>query len=117
MKCIRCGKDMGESKVCNNCGYDISIDNRVKRILKVKPDMSEHQNPTDLLDYPILSFIVGIIGIMIPIYFFSFLALKLSQKPAKPSYEPFQNLGKILAYVGFTVSTGLVLFLFYLLFS
>lgn len=113
MKCLSCGKDMGNKTVCKNCGFDSLENKRVKKLLNEKEDKTIYDGNTDLLDYPILSFILGILSLILPIFIFSFLAIKLAKKPAKPSYEPFQNLGRVLGFFGLGVSTVLTLYIIF----
>ena len=92
MKCRRCGKEIeSDLGVCENCGYDYYEDKKLQKI-----------------------FIFGLISLILPIYIFSFLAIKLSKKPSKANLLPFKNLGKVFGIFGIFVSTFL---LFYILFT
>ena len=118
MKCKRCGKDFKNItvEVCDECGYDFTEDVRIGKILDNKPDPEiDEKNKTDLVDYPILSFIFGILGLIIPIFILSILAINLSKKPAKVKYVPFSNLGNIFGILGIVTSglfISMILFLF-----
>jgi len=114
MKCRRCGKEIeSDLGVCENCGYDYYEDKKLQKIFKVKKE-NVNVTSTDLIDYPILTFIFGLISLILPIYIFSFLAIKLSKKPSKANLLPFKNLGKVFGIFGIFVSTFL---LFYILFT
>lgn len=100
-KCVNCGNVVEDDiSICEQCGFDLTIKKqKEEKSIKVKTDI-----PTDLIDYPILSFIFGIIALIIPIFIFSFIAIKFSQRPCKPSFEPVANLGRIFGYLGFFIS-------------
>lgn len=118
MKCKRCGKDFKNMivEVCDECGYDFTEDARIGKILdnKQDPDIDE-KNKTDLIDYPILSFIFAILGLLIPLFVLSIIAIKLSKKPSKVKYVPFSNLGNIFGILGIVMSgifISMIIFLF-----
>lgn len=107
MKCLRCGKEFKDSnrKICDECGYNFKEGERLNKILNVKKDPDVPQNKkTDLVDYPILSFIFGVLGIILPIGVFSGLAIHLSKKPSKASLIPFANVGYVFGIVGIGLS-------------
>ncbi len=114
MKCVRCGKDFGNTivEVCDQCGYDFEEGKRLNKILNSKsdPDVPEHQK-TDLVDYPILSFIFSILGLILPILIFSILAMKLSKKPSKANLIPFANVGYVFGVIGVGISSLTILIL------
>lgn len=109
-KCGKCGKLVEDDlSLCDNCGYDLSTQKEENtKLIKVTP-----QHPTDLFDYPILSFVFGIFSLIFPIYIFSLLAIKLSKKPYKPSLEPMSKLGNIFGYLGILVSTLFIGYIIY----
>ena len=115
MKCERCGKVYDEPvSICTDCGYDFDEAPRLKKLFKVKPE-PKAQIESDLFDNPVFTFIFGLLSLLLPVYLFSILAIKMSKKPARVSLEPFRNLGKVFGYLGILVSTvviGLLLFTF-----
>ncbi len=112
MKCERCGKEFSTHvEVCDNCGFDFEENRVFKKKLNIKYDSTLYNDNTDLIDYPVLTFILGLLSMVIPIYLFSFLAIKLSKKPSKSNLKAFQNMGKILAYLGFVSSTLAIIYL------
>ncbi|MFA5542276.1 MAG: hypothetical protein WC008_02370 [Bacilli bacterium] len=114
MKCERCGKEFKEYvDACDNCGFDFEEGRIIKKKLNLKYDESLYTNNTDLIDYPILTFILGILSMIIPVYLFSILALILYKKESNSSYIPAKNIGRILAILGIFSSTGLTLFILF----
>ncbi len=106
MKCKRCGKEFNENvEICDECGYNFVEDKKIGKILDQKrdPSIPEH-NKYDLIDFPILSFIFGLIGLIIPVFICSVLAMKFSKKPAKVSLVPCSKLGYIFGIVGIAIS-------------
>ena len=118
MKCKRCGKDFKNItvEVCDECGYDFTEDVRIGKILDNKQDPEvDEKNKTDLVDYPILSFVFAILGLLIPFFILSIIAIKLSKKPSKVKYVPFSNLGNIFGILGIVMSgifISMIIFMF-----
>lgn len=112
MKCLRCGKEFKDEYrlVCDECGYDFEEGKRLSKKYDAKkdPEVPNHKK-TDLIDYPILSFIFSLLGLIIPLAIFSILAMRLSKKPAKANLVPFSNLGYVFGVVGIGISV-LVIF-------
>lgn len=108
-KCKRCGKLHQDDyiEICDACGFDFEEHKRIQKLFGEK-EAPRAQQPSDLIDYPVLTFIIGLLSLVLPIYVFSFIALKLAKKPSKPSLQPFSNFGKILAILGLIVSTIVV---------
>lgn len=107
MKCERCGKDFGNEivEVCDECGYNFEEGKRIKKELHERPEkIVSEDKETDLIDYPILSFVFGIIGLIIPLIVFSLLAIWLGRKPAKIRLTPFSNLGFVFGIIGVGIS-------------
>lgn len=111
MKCLRCGKEFKDEKreFCDECGYDFKEGERINKILNAKqdPDVPDHKK-TDLVDYPILSFIFSILGLILPIMLFSYLAIILSKKPSKANLIPFANVGYVFGIIGMAISVVFV---------
>ncbi|HHU55703.1 MAG TPA: zinc-ribbon domain-containing protein [Acholeplasmataceae bacterium] len=109
--CKHCGNVVDDDVlICIHCGFEIPEEEKEKpKLIKV-----ETQSTTDLIDFPILSFALGILSLIIPIYLFSILAIKLSKRPAKPSFIPLSKLGNIFGYIGLFISTIFIGFIVYL---
>ena len=119
MKCLRCGRIYNDDtiEVCKDCGYDFKEGKRIGKILDSKkdPDVPSHRE-TDLIDYPILSFVFSILGLIIPLLVFSLLAIHFSKTPAKANLIPFSNLGNVFGIIGVAISSVAVFALIILLF-
>lgn len=114
MKCLRCGKEYKDNsiEVCKECGYDFTEGKRIGKILDNKKDPDVPKNrETDLIDYPILSFVFSILGLIIPLLIFSLLAISFSKKPSKANLIPFSNLGYVFGIIGIAVSSLAILIL------
>ena len=114
MKCLRCGKEFKDKnrEFCDECGYDFNEGKSLNKILNEKQDPDVPLNKqTDLIDYPILSFVFSILGLMIPVLVFSLLAIKLSKKPSKAKLIPFANVGYVFGILGIGISTLVILIL------
>lgn len=113
MKCERCGQVYDEPvSICTVCGYDFDEAPRLKKLLMIKPEPVTEVS-SDLVDYPVLTFICGLLSLILPILVFSFITLKLAKKPGKVSLDPLRNLGRIFAYLGFIVSSGVIVLLLF----
>lgn len=114
MKCLRCGKEFNDEKreFCDECGYDFNEGKRINKVLNEKsdPDLPSNKQ-TDLIDYPILSFIFSILGLIVPLLIFSILAIKLSRKPSKANLIPFANIGYVFGILGIGISALVILIL------
>ena len=116
MKCMRCGKVNPDNvKQCEKCGYDFKeqlINKQLEKIIKVQddPDIDPKQK-SQLYDNPILTFIFGLLSIMLPIFVFSFLSWHMYKKPAKVKLETLRNFGNVLAYIGICVSMFVTVYL------
>ncbi len=114
MKCERCGKVFKEHvDICDNCGFDFEEDRILKKKLNLKYDESLYSNNTDLIDYPILTFILGILSMIIPIFLFSIIALILAKKESNSNYIPAKNIGKVLAILGLFASVAALLYIIF----
>ena len=119
MKCLRCGKEFKDKnrEFCDECGYDFKEGQRLNKLYNEKsdPDVPEHQK-TDLVDYPILSFILSIIGLIFPVLVCSVIAIILSKKPSKASLIPFAHLGYVFGILGIGISSlTILIFIIWLL--
>lgn len=114
-KCKRCGKMHEDDyiEVCDVCGFDFEEHIKVSRILsEAEPSIQQVRN-SDLLDFPILTFVFGIVGLILPIFIFSFIAIHFSKRPAKDSLEPLRNLGRIFGYVGMFISMIAIVYIIF----
>lgn len=108
MKCLRCGKEYEDNtiEVCKECGYDFKEGERVNKILNTKEDPYVPENKqTDLFDYPILSFVFSILGLIVPVMVLSVIAIILSKKPAKANLIPVANVGFVFGILGVAISS------------
>lgn len=114
MKCLRCGKEFKDEtrEFCDECGYDFKEGERINKVLNQKsdPNVASYKQ-TDLIDYPILSFIFSILGLIIPLMVLSLIAIKLSKKPSKANLIPFANLGYVFGILGVGISSLVILVL------
>ncbi|MDY0063825.1 MAG: hypothetical protein RBS25_01935 [Bacilli bacterium] len=112
-KCKRCGKSHdNQVLICDNCGYDFEEEQLLRQTTTIKKQQSNHSE-SDLIDYPILSFIMGLLSLIIPIFVFAIIAIKTANREHKPSLEPFSVVGKILGYLGIAESVFVVVFLIF----
>lgn len=118
IKCIRCGKKHEKNvKICDNCGFIFTEREKYYRHYYEGPkpeDMTDNQ--ADLVEKPILSFIFGIIGLVLPgTFIFSILAIRIAPNPARSSLQYVQKMGKFLGYLGIIVSSLVIIILSYAL--
>lgn len=120
-KCLRCGHINKDQAVkCVNCQFSFeeqAVYERLKKIAEKDDPIVDLKNKSSLIDNPVLTFIFGILSIMLPIFIFSFAAWYMKKKPSKAKLEPFRNIGNVFGYVGFVLSVALVGYLFYNFFS
>lgn len=103
-KCLRCGQENDDfNKTCPNCQYQFLTKKEEEAIKK------EYRNPSDLKDNPILSFILAILGFLIPIFVLSIIAIILSRKPAEKNLKPFSIVGLVLGITGIFVNLGILI--------
>lgn len=110
-KCLSCGYDNEDrAKFCEKCHhlFPLIAQSEQKKVEAQKPIAN-----SDLFDYPLLTFIFGLLSLLIPLYIFSFLTLKMSKKVSSESMIYLQNFGKVLAYLGFLVSTIVIGFIIF----
>lgn len=119
MKCLRCGKEFKDEnrEFCDECGYDFEEGKRLNKMLNEKqdPNIASHKQ-SDLIDYPILSFVFSILGLIIPLMVLSIIAIKLSKKPSKANLIPFANLGYVFGILGVGISVLVILVLILMIF-
>lgn len=120
IKCIRCGKENDDkNEVCSNCGYSFKeqkVEETYRKLLKEDPVVPDEEK-SGLIDSPILTFIFGILSMLLPIFVFSFLAWYNYKKPSKVKLEPFRNIGNIFAYIGAAISIFLLVYIVWGLFA
>lgn len=113
-KCLSCGKMHEDNiKKCDVCSYQFP--SRIESTNIKKNETNTVARASDLSDYPLLTFIFGLLSLLAPIYLFSYLAIKMSKKPFKESLAHFRQFGLVLGYLGLLVSTfviGLIIFTF-----
>ena len=118
MKCLRCGKEHKEDvKVCDECGFDFEEMKKYKKIIIENDDDLDGKEKIILTDNPILTFIFGIISLMLglsmfvyglPISFMMILAFVVtfsltfyfSVKPCRIKLKPVRNFGMGMGFVG-----------------
>lgn len=120
MKCKSCGKVVAnDAKICEYCGFDLEEYKKLKKVVvEVDPEI-DNINKTNLVDYPILAFIFGLLAVITSILFvvspaivilyflfvvlFNYLTFTLVNKPAKIKLKPIAMVGKGMAYfsIGF----------------
>lgn len=126
MKCLRCGTEVKEgTKYCDKCGFDVEKQKEYQIIYKeVDPEL-ENGKKTNLIDFPVLTFIFGILSminaillmstrpiavIFIISFFIIFVSCFIfSTKKAKVKLRPFREVGIIIAFVALAL---VLIFLF-----
>lgn len=97
-RCPRCGTMISDSDdKCNVCGYDFILSPQHKIV-------AEENKSTDAIDYPVLTFIFAVTGMLLPFFLFSILALFFAKKPSRTSLLPFKKVGLVIAYLGLVAS-------------
>ncbi|MGI6710963.1 MAG: hypothetical protein ACOX4W_05920 [Bacilli bacterium] len=112
MKCLRCGKEsLDDAIVCEECGFNFKEHEMYLKYIKPKEDDKvEKGKESDLIDNPILTFVFGLLSMMIPIFLFSFLAFRFYKKPSKAKLIPLKNVGNIMAYIGVGLSIFIIIY-------
>lgn len=128
MKCLRCGKQFNDDvKVCDECGFDFEEFKKYKKIVVENDDDLDGKQKVILTDNPILTFIFGLVSLMIgltifvfglPISFFMILgfvatfsmAFYFSVKPCRIKLKPVRNFGIVMGFIGlaFTLYQSIV---------
>lgn len=117
-KCLRCGfinKD--DVLKCEKCQFSFeeqAVYEKLKKLVPKDDPIVEPKDKVSLIDNPILTFVFGVLSIMVPIFVFSFLAWHMKKQPSKTKLLPFRNIGNVFGYIGFVLS---VVFIGYLIFS
>ncbi|MDD3999531.1 MAG: hypothetical protein PHX62_01375 [Bacilli bacterium] len=120
-KCTRCGTMVPDNtKICDKCAFDFDEYEKYYHLYEVKEDpvVPEGQR-TNLTDFPILTFIFGIISLILSsLFLFTpgitvlyiigvviavFITYILAIKPSKIKLVPFQVIGKWMANVAISV--------------
>lgn len=111
-KCLRCGHMNNDIALkCEKCQFSFeeqAVYEKLKKLVPKDDPIVDLKNKSSLIDNPILTFIFGILSIMLPIFVFSFVAWYMKKKPSKAKLVAFRNIGNIFAYVGFVLSVALV---------
>ncbi|HHU21292.1 MAG TPA: hypothetical protein GXZ51_02475 [Acholeplasma sp.] len=114
IRCIRCGMENDDkNEVCGNCGYSFKeqkVEEEYRKLLREDPSVPEEER-SGLVDSPILTFVFGLLSMLLPILVFSFLAWYNYKKPSKVKLEPLRNLGNIFAYIGAALSIFLLVYI------
>lgn len=114
IRCIRCGMENDDkNEVCGNCGYSFKeqkVEEEYRKLLREDPSVTEEER-SGLVDSPILTFVFGLLSMLLPILVFSFLAWYNYKKPSKVKLEPLRNLGNIFAYIGAALSIFLLVYI------
>ena len=117
MKCLRCGKEVNESeKTCPLCGFDLEAQRRYKKITVEADDDMDDKHKIILIDNPILTFIFGLLSLMLALtiavdpgltFFFILmfvltfsLCFFFSTKPTRVKMKPVRTFGLVMGYIG-----------------
>jgi len=121
MKCKSCGQEVRDTdNVCANCGFNLEEFKKQEKILvEEDPDLPESKKST-LIDSPIITFILGIISVLIALTIASYRSVVIffvlleiisvlgtffaSAKICKVNLKPVRNVGVVLAYVGLAIT-------------
>lgn len=116
MKCIRCGKVVNDSeKICPECGFNLEeLKNYKKITVEVDPDIKD-KNKIILVDNPILTFIFGLLSLMIALtilvdpgitfIFVIFFVITFSAcfifstKPTRIKLRPVRSIGIVMGFI------------------
>lgn len=124
-KCKSCGFKVTEDMdICPKCGFDLAEHRTYEKVIVAEDPEIEESKKTNLVDNPILAFILGIVSVVLSFvtvvsatygdYIIAYIILLivavvltyyLSNKPAKVKLKPFANVGKWLAIfaIGFFI--------------
>lgn len=117
-KCVSCGTMVKDDlDICPNCGYSFIEATYNKKEIKKEDIITKDTKESDLVDYPVLSFVFGIIGLLVPVFIFSFLAVRFAKKPAKENLIPCRTIGKIMGYIGYGMTVIFVILIIILIFE
>lgn len=107
-RCPRCGKENLDDnvKLCPDCDYDFIVAAEAEAAIPKEPPV---KHKTDLTDNPILAFILGIAGMILPFFILSIIAIVLAVRPAKPKYKPVSHVALGLGILGIIVSILLLI--------
>lgn len=112
MKCLRCGKiHPDDVKVCKECGFSFEAFKQYKKVKEKEDPEIDPKQKAALIDNPLLTFIFGLLSVMLPIYIFSFLTFYMYKKPSKVKLETLRNFGNVLAYIGIAISIFMTVYL------
>lgn len=119
MKCLRCGKIVDENtKVCPECGFELEQLKKYKKVIvEVDDDKADRKTKIILFDNPLLTFVTGIISLMLgltmfvtglPIAFIYVILFVItfsasfyfSTKPCSVKMKPVRSMGIVMAFIG-----------------
>ena len=121
MKCKSCGQEVRDTdNVCANCGFNLEEFKKQEKILvQEDPDLPKSRKST-LIDSPIITFILGIMSVLIALTIASYRSVVLffvllevmsvlgtffaAAKVCKVNLKPVRNVGVVLAYVGLAIT-------------
>ncbi len=118
MKCLRCGKEVPENtKYCENCGFDVQSQKEYKIVYKEVDPVLESKKKVTLVDYPVLTFLFGILAMMNAIMYsvmgsiflmitFAFIfgtCFFFSTRQTKMKLKPFREVGIIIGFLALAV--------------
>jgi len=129
MKCIRCGKEHPNNvEVCDVCHFNFKeYRNRTKYYgINLRPE-EINDDKRDLIIRPLLSFMFGIFGLMIPaiavgtgLFFIiifalvlNILAIRIAKRPAQSTFEYVRKFGIGLGILGLIISSIIFLLVLY----
>ena|GEM_PF-732891 len=129
MKCIRCGKEHPDNvEVCDVCQFNFKeYRNRTKYYgINLRPE-EINDDKRDLIIRPLLSFMFGIFGLMIPaiavgtgLFFIiifalvlNILAIRIAKRPAQSTFEYVRKFGIGLGILGLIISSIIFLLVLY----
>lgn len=121
MKCLRCGNDIPDNcEVCSNCGFDINYQRSMKVLHKEEDPVLDDAHKTLSIDFPVLTFIFGIIDILLsilivfsrplPIIYLIVLFITFgftfffSTKKSKVKLKPVREFGVVLGYIALAIA-------------
>jgi hypothetical protein len=121
-KCVRCGNMVPDDvNICDNCAFDFDEYEKYRKFFEVKEDpVVPKEQKSSLVDNPVITFIFGIVSLffmalvlfnqgvvilyVIGVVVSAVLTYVMSVKPSKVKLLPFQNIGRWMANIAFSVT-------------